>query len=67
MTLKVARAIKSSSIAENLILPVAIDMCEVVLDGECAAKLIEVQLSKNTIARRIEDNLCQTAKLNTVG
>ena len=42
-----------TAIAEDLILPAAIDMCETVLDRECRAKLKEIPLSNNTISRRI--------------
>ena len=36
--LRVARAKKASTSAENLIFPAAIDTCQAVLDGKCAAK-----------------------------
>ena len=39
VALRVAQAKKAHTIAENLILPAAIDMCETILDGECAKKL----------------------------
>ena len=44
VALRVARAKKPHTIAENLILPAAIDMCEAVLDGKCATKLKEIPL-----------------------
>lgn len=55
MALRVARAKKAHNIAEKLVLPCAIDMCEEVWDEKCAAKLKAVPLSDNTIVRRIED------------
>eukprot|EP00106_Octopus_bimaculoides_P022067 XP_014789509.1 PREDICTED: protein FAM200B-like [Octopus bimaculoides] len=55
VALRVARVKKAHNIAEELVLPCAIDMYEAVLDGKCAAKLKAVPLSDNTIARRIED------------
>uniref|UniRef100_A0A0L8FVS6 DUF4371 domain-containing protein n=1 Tax=Octopus bimaculoides TaxID=37653 RepID=A0A0L8FVS6_OCTBM len=55
VALKVACAKKAHNIAEELVLPCAIDMCEAVLDGKCAVKLNAVPLSDNTIVRRIED------------
>ena len=53
VALRVVRAKKPHTIAENLILPAVIDMCEIVLDGKCAAKLKDIPLSNNTISRRI--------------
>lgn len=53
--LRVARAKKAHNIAEELVLPCAIDVCGAVLGEKCAAKLKAVPLSDNTIARRIED------------
>ena len=38
VVLRVARARKVHIILKNLILPAAIDLCEAVLDGVCAAK-----------------------------
>ena len=57
VALRVARAMKPHTIAKDLILPAAIDMCETVLDRECTAKLKEILLSNNTISRRIGE--CQ--------
>lgn len=45
VVLRVARAKKAHTIAEDLILPSAVDMCETVLDRECAAKLKGILLS----------------------
>ena len=55
VALRVARSKKAHTIAENLILPAAVDMCEAVLDGECAKKLKQISLSNNTISRRIDE------------
>ena len=55
VALRVARAKKAYIIAENLILPAAIDMCKTVLDGECAKKLQEIPLLNNIISRRIDE------------
>ena len=55
VALRVARAKKPHTIAENLILPAAIDMCEAVLDGKCVTKLREIPLSNNTVSRRIDE------------
>ena len=54
MALRVARK-KAHTIAEELVLPCAIDMCKAVLDEKCAAKLNAVSLSDSTIERRIEN------------
>ena len=53
VALRVARAMKPHTIAEDLILPATIDMCETVLDRKCTAKLEEIPLSNNTISQRI--------------
>ena len=53
VALRVARAMKPHTITEDLILPVAIDLCETVLNRECTAKLKEIPLSNNTISRRL--------------
>lgn len=55
VALRVARAKKAHTIAENLILPSAMDMCETILGKESASKLKSIPLSDNTIARRIAD------------
>ena len=55
VALRVARAKKAHTVAEELILPSAVDMCDTVLGKESAAKLKSIPLSDNTIARRIED------------
>lgn len=52
---RVARAKKPHTIAENLILPAALDMCEVLLGKDSCAKLKTIPLSNNTISRRISD------------
>ena len=50
-----ARTESSHTVAENVILPAAVDMCEVVWDSQCVAKLKQILLSNNTISRRIDD------------
>ena len=55
VALRVARAKKAHTVAEELILPSAVDMCDTVLGKESAAKLKSIPLSDNTIARRIKD------------
>ena len=51
VALGVARIKMPHTIAETLILPAAIDMCEAVLNGKCATKLKEIPLSNNTVSR----------------
>ena len=55
VALKVAQTKLSHTIAEYLILPAVVDMCEVVWNSQCAAKFKEIPLSNNTISRRIDD------------
>ena len=55
VALKAARAKTAHTIAENLILPAAINMCETILDCKCAKKLREIPLSNNTISKRIDE------------
>ena len=60
---RVARCKKAFTIAEELILPSAIDMCREVIGGKAASKLELISLSNNTITRRIvemsDDIECQ--------
>ena len=52
---RVARAKNGHTIAEELILAAAFDMCEAILGKENCAKLKTIPLSNNTISRRITD------------
>lgn len=52
---KIALCKKPHTIAEQLILPAAIDMVTIMLDEASAAKLKAVPLSNDTVARRICD------------
>ncbi|XP_049322931.1 zinc finger BED domain-containing protein 5-like [Astyanax mexicanus] len=52
---RVAQCKKPHTIAEQLILPAAVDMVSVMLDEISAAKLKTIPLSNDTIARRICD------------
>ncbi|XP_049321925.1 protein FAM200B-like [Astyanax mexicanus] len=52
---RIAKAKKPHTIAEELILPAAMDMVREVLDGAAADKLKTIPLSNDTIARRIKD------------
>ncbi|XP_023210685.1 zinc finger BED domain-containing protein 5-like [Centruroides sculpturatus] len=52
---RVAKAGKPHTDAENLILPAALDMVEIMLGRQEASKLKSIPLSDNTIERRIND------------
>ena len=56
---------KNHTIAEDLILPSAIGLCETALDKECAAKLKLIPFSNNTIGRRIQD-MADDVKINLI-
>ncbi|XP_047120322.1 protein FAM200A-like [Schistocerca piceifrons] len=55
VTFRVAKAGKPHTDAENLILPAALDMVEIMLDKQEANKLKSISLSDNNIERRIND------------
>lgn len=55
VALRVAKMSKPHTIAENLILPAAIDMVSVLIGVEEAKKLKKIPLSNDTISRRIDD------------
>ncbi|XP_056645807.1 protein FAM200A-like [Diorhabda sublineata] len=52
---RVAKAGKPHTIAENLVLPAALDMVEIMVNKQEANKLKNIPLSDNTISRRIND------------
>nr|XP_055067936.1 zinc finger BED domain-containing protein 5-like [Misgurnus anguillicaudatus] len=52
---RIAQCKKPHTIAEQLILPSAIDMVSIMLDETSAAKLKAIPLSNDTVARRIRD------------
>ena len=52
---QIAQCKKPHTIAEELILPAALDMVSVMLDDASAAKLKTIPLSNDTVARRIDD------------
>ena len=54
---RIAKLKKPHTIAEDLILPAAMDMVREVLDQSAADKLKTIPLSNDTISRRIEDML----------
>ena len=54
LALRVDQVKKARTIIENLILTAVIDMCKVVLDGECAVNFEEIPWPNTTISRRID-------------
>ncbi|XP_040297427.1 zinc finger BED domain-containing protein 5-like [Bufo bufo] len=52
---QIAQCKKNHTIAEELILPAALDMVSVMLDEASAAKIKTIPLSNDTVARRIND------------
>ncbi len=50
---RIAQSKKPHTIAEQLILPAALDMVSIMLDETSAAKLKAIPLSNDTVARRI--------------
>ncbi|XP_060774418.1 SCAN domain-containing protein 3-like [Neoarius graeffei] len=52
---RIAKHKKAHTIAEELILPSAVDMCEVMIRTEAANKLKRVPLSNDTVRQRIDD------------
>lgn len=55
VSLLVAKSKKPHSIAEELILPAATVMAEIMIDKKAADALKKVPLSNNTVSRRIDD------------
>ncbi|KAL6476274.1 hypothetical protein MHYP_G00147730 [Metynnis hypsauchen] len=52
---QIAQCKKPHTIAEELILPAALDMVSVMLDDKSAAKIKTIPLSNDTVSRRIND------------
>ena len=55
VALRVARESKSHMIAENLILPAAFDMFNIMIGAEVANKLKTISFSNDTISRQINE------------
>lgn len=53
--LRIAKVAKPHNISETLLLPVAKDMCSVLMGEATAAKLDAIPMSDNTIQRHISD------------
>jgi hypothetical protein len=51
----VAQAKKPHTIADELVLPAAVDMCETLLGKQCDEKLKAIPLSDNTVSRSISE------------
>jgi len=54
MALLIAKAKKSFTIGENLVLPTAINICEIVHGDKIADALRSIPVSNDTIKRRID-------------
>ena len=52
---QIAKCKKPHTIAQELILPAAVGMCEIMLGTEAANKLKSIPLSDDTVKRRIDD------------
>ena len=55
VSMLVAKSKKPHSIVEELILPAAVAMAEIMIDKKAADELKKVPLSNNTVSRRIDD------------
>ncbi|XP_054573034.1 LOW QUALITY PROTEIN: zinc finger BED domain-containing protein 5-like, partial [Eptesicus fuscus] len=55
VALRIARAMKPHTIAEDLLLPAAKDIVPVMIGDEFVTKLSAISLSNNTVCRRIDD------------
>ncbi len=55
VSLRIAKAKKPHTIAEDLLLPAAIDMCRLMIGDNEASRLKTIPLSNDTVARRISD------------
>ncbi|CAL9683899.1 unnamed protein product [Knipowitschia caucasica] len=52
---RIAKCKKPHTIGQQLLLPAAVDMCEVILGAEAANKLKVIPLSNDTVRRRIQE------------
>ena len=52
---RIAKAKKAHTIAEELIMPAAVEICEIMIGRESSQKLKSVPVSNNTVQRRISD------------
>lgn len=52
---RIAKSKKPHTIAQELIHPAAVEMCEIMLGTEAANKLKAIPLSDDTVRRRIQD------------
>ncbi|XP_058855396.1 zinc finger BED domain-containing protein 5-like [Acipenser ruthenus] len=53
--LRIPMSKKAHTIGEELILPAAVEMCEVMVSEDAAKKLKDIPLSNDTVSRRIEE------------
>lgn len=55
MAMRITKSKKEHSVAESLIMPAALEMCEIMLGKEFSRKLLSIPVSNDTIRRRICD------------
>lgn len=63
---RIAKTKKPHTIAEELVLPAAIEMCEIMVNASAANKLKLIPLSNDTVSRRIQD-MAEDVKNQLVG
>lgn len=52
---RIAKCKKAHTIAESLMIPAAVDICEIMFGAEQAKKVTKIPLSDNTVSRRISE------------
>ncbi|XP_028672708.1 SCAN domain-containing protein 3-like [Erpetoichthys calabaricus] len=55
MAMRIAKSKKAHTVAESLIMPAALEICEIMLGKESSRKLLSIPVSNDTIRRRICD------------
>ncbi|XP_028659076.1 protein FAM200B-like [Erpetoichthys calabaricus] len=55
MPMRIAKSKKAHTVAESLIMPAALEICEIMLGKEDSRKLLSIPVSNDTIRRRICD------------
>ncbi|XP_028658888.2 SCAN domain-containing protein 3-like [Erpetoichthys calabaricus] len=55
MAMRIAKRKKAHTVAESLIMPAALEICEIMLGKESSRKLLSIPVSNDTIRRRICD------------
>ena len=55
MAMRIAKSKNAHTVAESLIMPATLEICEIMLGKESSRKLLSIPVSNNTIRRRICD------------